>query len=169
MSRSRATGTLRIALLAIIALAAAVLSAGAQETVTISVPVAVSFPVTDVSRSTSGAPNETTVSFSNANLSPGKALRVSVQADAAAFTPPSGSSMPASNVSWNNLGASGGIGWNGTLGPSSFALVFQSNPLTTPGTSGHVDLSWTLAAPGSGIHAGNHQLTIRWKVESITP
>jgi hypothetical protein len=169
MSRSRAAGTLRIVLLGIIAMAAAVLSAGAQETVTISVPLAVSFPVTDVSRSTSGAPNVTTVSFSNANLSPGKALRVSVQADAAAFTPPSGSSMPASNVSWNNLGASGGLGWNGTLGSSSFALVFQSNPLTAPGTSGHVDLSWTLAAPGSGIRAGNHQLTIRWKVESITP
>ena len=169
MSRSRAAGTLRIALLGIIAMAAAVLSAGAQETVTISVPLAVSFPVTDVSRSTSGAPNVTTVSFSNANLNPGKALRVSVQADAAAFTPPSGSSMPASNVSWNNLGASGGLGWNGTLGSSSFALVFQSNPLTTPGTSGHVDLSWTLAPPGSGIRAGIHQLTIRWKVESITP
>ena len=169
MSRSRAAGTLRIALLGIIALAVTVVSAGAQETVTISVPLAVSFPVIDVSRSTSGAPNVTTVSFSNANLSPGKALRVSVQADAAAFTPPNGSSMPASNVSWNNLGASGGIGWNGTLGSSSFALVFQSNPLTTPGTSGHVDLSWTLAPPGSGIRAGIHQLTIRWKVESITP
>jgi hypothetical protein len=169
MSRPRAAGTLRIALLGIVAMAAAVLSAGAQETVTISVPLAVSFPVTDVSRSTSGAPDMTTVSFSNANLSPGKALRVSVQADAAAFAPPSGSSMPASNVSWNNLGASGGLGWNGTLGSSSFALVFQSNPLAGPGTSGHVDLSWTLAAPGSGIRAGNHQLTIRWKVESITP
>ena len=169
MSRPRAAGTLRIALLGIIAMAAAVLSAGAQETVTISVPLAASFPVTDVSRSTSGAPNVTTVSFFYANLTPGKALRVSVQADAAAFTPPSGSSMPASNVSWNNLGASGGLGWNGTLGSSSFALVFQSNPLTAPGTSGHVDLSWTLAAPGSGIRAGNHQLTIRWKVESITP
>ena len=64
-------------------LAAAVVSAGAQETVTISVPLAVSFPVTDVSRSTSGTPSVTTVSFSNANLSPGKALRVSVQSDAA--------------------------------------------------------------------------------------
>jgi hypothetical protein len=44
--------------------------------------------------------------------------------------------------------------------------VFQSDPART---SGHVDLAWTLAAPGSGIRAGTHQLTIRWKLESITP
>ena len=92
-----ATGTLRIALLGSLALTGAV-SAGAQETVTISVPLAVSFPVTDVSRSTSAAPNVTTVSFSNASLSPGGLSGFSVQPDAAAFTPPSGSSMPASNV-----------------------------------------------------------------------
>ena len=166
MSNVRAAGRLRIAVLGIIALAAAVVSARAQETVSISVPLAVSFSVTDVSRSTSGAPNVTTISFSNANLSPGKAIRVSMQSDAAAFTPPSGTSIPASNVSWNNLGANGGIGWNGTLNSSSFALVFQSDPART---SGHIDLGWTLAAPASGIRAGNHQLTIRWKVESITP
>ena len=157
---------MRITVLAIAVSGAAVVSAGAQETVSISVPLAISFPVTDVSRSTSGAPNVTTISFSNAILSLGKALRVSVQADAAAFTPPSGSSIPVANVSWNNLGANGGIGWNGILSSSSFALVFQSDPGRT---SGHVDLGWTLAAPGSGIRAGSHQLTIRWKVESITP
>ena len=166
MSRSRAAAALRVVLLGIVALASAVVAAGAQETVTISVPLAVSFPVTDVSRSTSGAPNVTTVSFSNASLSPGRVLRVSVQPDAAAFTAPSGSSMPASNVSWSNLGANGGIGLNGTLSSASYALVFQSDPART---SGYIDLGWTLAAPGSGIRAGNHQLTIRWKVESITP
>ena len=82
MSRSRAAAALRVVLLGIVALASAVVAAGAQETVAISVPLAVSFPVTDVSRSTSGAPNVTTVSFSNASLSPGRALRVSVQPDA---------------------------------------------------------------------------------------
>jgi hypothetical protein len=88
-----------------------------------------------------------------------------VQPDAAAFTPPSGPSIPASNVSWSNLGANGGVGMNGTLSSSSYALVFQSDPGRT---SGHIDLRWTLSAPGSGIRAGNHQLTIRWKIESVT-
>ena len=153
-------------MLIIAAVTASAVPAAAQETVSVTVPSTVSFSVTDVSRSTSGAPNPTTISFSNANLIPGKALRLSVQASGAGLTPPSGLSIPASNVSWTNLGASGGTGWNGTLGSSFYTLVFQSDPART---SGHVDLGWTLAAPGSGIRAGNHQLTIHWKVESITP
>lgn len=156
----------RVAALGMAISAAAVVSAGAQETVSVSVPMAVSFEVTDVSRGTSGSPQLSTVSFSNATLSPGRALRVSVQADAAAFTPPSGAGIPVSKVSWSNLGASGGVGLNGTLGSSFFALVFQSDPGIA---SGRVDLGWMLAPPGSGIRAGTHQLTIRWKVESITP
>jgi hypothetical protein len=156
----------RIALLGIMAWAAAAASATAQETVNIEVPFAVSFPVTDVTSSTSGTPTPVTISFSNATLIAGRALRVSVQADAAAFTPPRGPGIPASHVSWTTVGASGGAGSNGTLSSSSFALVFQSDPAAS---SGHVDLAWTLMAPGSGIRAGLHQLTIRWKVESISP
>lgn len=156
----------RIALPGIIVLLASVASAGAQDTVLISVPMAVTFTVSNVSGSTPGAPSPTTVSFLNAILTPGKAIRVSVQSDAAAFTAPSGASIPASNVSWNNLGTAGGIGSNGTLSSSSYALVFQGDPARI---SGRVDLGWTLAAPGSGIRAGVHQLTIRWKIESITP
>jgi hypothetical protein len=156
----------RLAVLGAAVCAAAVVTAGAQETVSISVPLAVDFQVTDVSRATSGRPDVTTISFSNASLGPGKALRVSVQPDAMTFTPPGGPSIPVSNVSWNNLGANGGLGWNGTLSSASFMLVYQSDPTRT---SGHVDLGWTLAAPGSGIRAGSHQLMIRWKVESITP
>jgi hypothetical protein len=157
---------MRIAMFSTLAWAATCASAAAQETVNIVVPSAVSFPVTDVTQSTSGGPSPTTISFANANLKPGKALRVSVQADGAAFTPPSGPGIPTSNVSWTMVGAAGGTGWSGTLGSSSYALVFQSDPART---SGHVDLAWTLAPPGSGIRAGTHQLTIRWKLESITP
>ena len=157
---------MRVALFGALTWAATAASAAAQDTVNVIVPSAVSFPVTDVTQSTSGGPSPATLSFSNANLRPGRALRVSVQADGAAFTPPSGSSIPTANVSWTTVGAAGGTGWSGRLGSSSYALVFQSDPART---SGHVDLAWTLAAPGSGIRAGNHQLTIRWKLESITP
>ena len=141
--------------------AAAVVPGAAQETVSISVPMAVDFQVSDVSRSTSGTPDVTTINFSD--MTPGKALRVSVRADAAAFTPPSGPGIPASNVAWNSLG---GLGSDGTLSSSAYTLVYQSNPVAT---SGYIDLQWTLAAPGSGIRAGSHGLTIRWKLESITP
>jgi hypothetical protein len=164
--RSAVSPAIRIALLGIAALAAAVVCAGAQETVNVSVPMAVNFAVTDVTRSTSGAPSPVTISFSNSSLINGRALRISVQADAASFTPPSGSSIPASRVSWTSAGAHGGLGMNGILSSTSYAMVFQSNPATP---SGYVDLAWTMAAPGSGIRAGVHQLTIRWKFESITP
>jgi hypothetical protein len=157
---------MRIALFGALTWAGTAGSAAAQETVNVVVPSAVSFSVTDVTQSTSGGPSPTTVSFSNANLRPGRALRVSVQAGGAAFTPPSGLGIPTSKVSWTTVGASGGTGVNGTLSSSSYALVFQSDPART---SGHIDLAWTLAAPGSGIRAGSHQLTIRWKLESITP
>jgi hypothetical protein len=157
---------MRIAMLGLTTLSGSVVAATAQETVGISVPWAISFAVTDVSRATSGAPSLTTIGFSNATLSSGKALRVSVQSDAATFSAPSGPAIPASNVSWTNQGASGGIGWNGTLSSSSYAVVFQGNPAAT---SGHLDLAWQLAAPGGGIRAGAHQLTIRWKFESIAP
>lgn len=155
-----------MAVFAVTIAAASGRSVGAQETVGISVPLAVDFQVSDVSRSTNGAPSVTRVAFSNASLTPGKALRVSVQADTTAFTPPGGASIPASHVAWTNLGENGGLGTSGTLGASSYALVLQGNQMAT---SGFIDLGWTLAAPGSGIRAGTHQLTIRWKVESISP
>jgi hypothetical protein len=162
-ARSLAAGIL---LAGIVGWAALVGSAGAQETVSLTIPPGISFVVSDVSRSTNGQPGAVRVSFSNASVDPASALRISVRADAAAFTPPSGSSIPASNVSWTTVGAGGGIGWNGVLESSTYALVFQGDPSTTPG---HVDLAWTLAAPGSGIRAGIHQLTIRWKIEAVTP
>jgi hypothetical protein len=164
--RSALPQAARIAIFGIMTSAATGAPAAAQETVHIVVPSAVSFPVTDVARTTSGAPNPTTISFSGAVLGSGKALRVSVQADAFAFVAPSGSRIPASQVIWTTAGPVGGTGWNGTLGSSSYALVFQSDPART---SGHVDLAWALMAPGSGIRAGSHQLTIRWKLESIAP
>jgi hypothetical protein len=138
----------------------------AQETVTIQVPAFVDFAVTDISASTPGGPSAWRISFSNASLTTGKAVRFSVQADAASFTPPNGPAIPASKVSWSPAGASGGIAWSGALSSNAYTLVFQSDPLPS---SGHVDLAWTLGAPGSGIRAGQHQLTVRWKVESITP
>ena len=150
----------------LVVLAAICGPAAAQESVTIQVPSFVSFQVTDVSVTTPGAPSPSTLSFSNAVLGPGRVLRVSVQADAASFTPPNGLRIPVSKVSWSSLGAAGGTAWAGSLHSSSYIVVFQSDPVTA---QGHVDLAWSLAPPGSGIRAGQHELTVRWKVESITP
>ena len=157
----------RVALFGAVAWLGAAGTATAQETVAIEVPSGVSFPVTDVSVSTSGAPNPVTVRFSEGNLGPGRAVRISVQADASAFTPPAGGvTIPASSVSWTSVSFSNGTPSDGTLSASAYTIVFQSDPGST---SGHVDLGWTLAPPPSGVRAGNHQLTIRWKLEAINP
>ena len=158
-------GLAAITVAAVMAVAGATPSV-AQETVSVTVPAGIYFHVTDVSRSTSGMPTSTRIAFSDSSLDIGKALRLSVHADTSTFEPPAGPPIPASLVSWTALGASGGVGWNGTLSSSSYELVFQVDPGEA---SAHVDLAWALAPPGSGIRAGMHQLTIRWKIESITP
>lgn len=154
-----------VAVLGVVA-PAAIRAAGAQKTVTISIPASVSFQVTDIGRPTTGTPAVSTIGFSNAPLGAGRVLRVSVQPDAAAFTPPTGPPIPASLVAWHTLGASGGLGSNGTLSALSYVLMHQSDAGIT---SGHVDVEWRLAPPAAGIRAGSHQLALRWKVESITP
>lgn len=138
------------------------------ESVDISVPSSIGFYVTDVTTPTTGSPNPTAVSFSNASLDLGKSLRISIKADTTDFATPSGggTAIPAAYVSWTTSGAVGGTGFNGSLNYLTFSDVFQSvaNPL-----SGTVDMSWRLAPLPAGIRAGNHTLSITWKLESINP
>ena len=129
----------------------------------VAMPVAVSFVVTDVSLDASGSP-ATSVAFSNALILLGQSVRISVRADSVGFTPPSGNSIPAANVAWTTSNAQGGVGSNNVLSSSTYRQVFQG---AVNGTSGSVDLSWTVTAPGAAIRAGAHSLVLRWKVESV--
>ena len=140
-----------------------VVTHSAPETVSITIPAAVGFAVTNVSAATAGSPASGTVSFSSLNVSGGNVLRISVKADGN-FTPPSGTAIPASRVSWTTSGASNGTGSNGTLSTSAYGQLFQSS---NGKKSGSVNVSWSLAAPGSGIRAGVHTMTVRWKLESF--
>jgi hypothetical protein len=140
--------------------------ADAQETVRITIPSSVTFNVSDVSRSTTGDPAPTVASYTDAQLVALHRLRVSVKADAVSFTAPGGAAIPASNLSWTTSAAQGGTASSGTVSASAYRLLYESNLLPM---SGSVDVTWTLAAPGPGIRAGVHSLTLRWKVESIFP
>jgi hypothetical protein len=132
------------------------------ETVKITLPAAISFAVTNVSLNTPGSPSPTTVSFSNGTILPIHGLRISVIA-LSNFVPPSGTAIPAANVSWTTSGATNGVGSNGVLSTSAYVQLYQGSILNE---SGSVSLTWTLAAPGTPLVAGNHVLTIRWKLES---
>jgi hypothetical protein len=125
----------------------------------------VSFWVTDITAPTDGAPDPTTVSFSNASLNGGSSLRISVSADSATFAVPGGgTAIPASALSWIASGAVGGAGSSGTVDSASYTQVYQSdaNP-----SSGSVDLSWQLSALPAGVAAGDHTLTVRYRFESL--
>jgi hypothetical protein len=143
-------------------------SAGAQESVEVVLPAAVSFAVFDVAAATSGSPGPTRIELTSIQLQAGNALRVSILAEAATFTPPApgGLTIPASKISWTTSGAQGGAGTSGTLSDAAYGQVFQS---TTSASSAQVDVHWTLGAIGGGVRAGWHDLTLRWKLESVTP
>jgi hypothetical protein len=136
------------------------------QTVTIDIPSVVNFDVPDVAQASTGTPNPFALTYNSAVLGSGNALRISVKSISANFTPPSGNSIPASNLSWSILGAVGGAGSPGTLSAAAYSLVYASDINTA---SGSVNLRWTLAAPGTGIRAGLHTLTMIWKVEAFTP
>ena len=133
------------------------------ETCRITLPAAISFAVTNVSASTVGSPSPTAVAFDTAVFLPSHALRISVKADSD-FVPPSGTAIPASRVSWTTSNAVRGTGVNGTLSTTVYGQVYQSSANKT---SGSVDVTWTLAAPGTPLRAGNHTLTMRWKLETF--
>jgi hypothetical protein len=152
----------------VLALAAAITTwaarVDAQQVVLISLPSAVSFNVADVMQDTVGTP--TTVSFTVLNLLLFHAVQISVKADAD-FTPPSGASIPASNVSWTTSNASFSTGFSGTLSTASYGAVLRT-PTSLLG-SGSIDVQWTLAAPGASIRAGTHAAVMRWRLESVVP
>jgi hypothetical protein len=139
--------------------------AAAQETVSMTIPAGVSFAVTDASAATPGSPAPTVVAFTGGTWPPpgGRRFVISIRADAASFTPPAGGSIPASYVTWTASAASGTAS-GGTLSSSAFSQVYRS-PTNTP--SGSVSVTWELAAltPVSNLRAGNHSLTVRWRLE----
>jgi hypothetical protein len=155
-----------VAIAAFAALTVASRPAEAQQVVLISLPAGVTFNVSNVNQSTTGSPNPTTVSFTIVNLLLFHVLRASIKADAD-FTPPSGTAIPASRVSWTTTGADGAVGTSGTLGNASYSQVFQTNSGLLD--SGSIGVRWTLSAPGTGVRAGNHTVTVRWRFESILP
>jgi hypothetical protein len=133
------------------------------ESVRITIPAAIGFAVTNVGVATTGSPSAATVSFASLSVLAGRALRISLKADSN-FIPPSGLAIPAANVSWTTSSPTNGTGSGGTLSTSTYNQLFQSSANRT---SGSVKVTFTLAAPGAAIRAGNHTLTVRWKLESF--
>ena len=129
------------------------------------VPAIIVFEVTDLITTTDAVTGTTTVSFDQALLLLGRALRISVKADGD-LVPLDGGSIPVSNIVWQTSGAVNGVGINGVLSKTAYTPVFESNALVL---SGRVDVVWKLSPPGPAVRAGPHQVTLRWKIESVIP
>lgn len=141
------------------------------DSVNISIPASLAFDVRRVTATTTATPNPLTLSFTNGAMVNGNALRISLRASAINFTPPSGTvTIPADLVSWTKSNPLGGTANDGTVSAFAFTQVYQSNPCVGPPLSGSVDLIFRLGPPGAnGLRAGNHSLTVQWKIEAITP
>ncbi len=151
-------------LAAILLMVCAVQGALWAESVDIVLPAAVGFGVLDIASPCTGSPNPCGISFSNAHLTSGKSLRISVIATADTFTVAGGLAISCSNLTWTTSAAVGGAGSSGRLSSSTYNQVYQSSPNPT---SGSVDITWSLDPCGVGVFAGVQTLTLIWKVESV--
>jgi len=142
------------------------LTATVADQARVTVPAGVSFTVNDIASST--ASGATSISVSNIVLaSATKQLRISLQANAAAFTPPvvASPTWSATDVSWNAAAWTNATGAAGTLSSAAYTVVATCTADATSCSTG--GLTFTLAANGAVTRSGNHTLVVRWKFESI--
>ncbi len=142
------------------------LTANVSEQATVAVPASITFDVDDISVST--AAESASVTISNIALaSATKQLKISIQADAAAFTPPVAeeTTWNASGVTWNAATWTNATGASGTLDHAASSEV-ATCAADAAGCS-TTGLVFTLAPNANVKRAGEHALSITWTFESV--
>jgi hypothetical protein len=143
-----------------------ILTAVVAEQARVTFPSGVSFTVADVASSTASA--NASVNVSNIVLATAsKQLKISLQANAAAFTAPvsGATTWSASDVTWGAGSWTNATGAAGTLSNSAYNEV-----ATCAADAASCDTSslvFTLGAKSTVQRSGNHTLVVRWRVESI--
>jgi len=146
-------------------------AASVSEQARITVPAGITFNVADVTATTNAS--SASIQLTNIVLAAAtKQLRVSVQANAASFTPPvaGATTWSASDVSWTipNGGPNtwlNGTRTNGSLSSGAFATVGTCDP--DAASCGTIGFAMSLAAKPTVKQAGAHTLLVTWKIESI--
>ena len=142
-----------------------VLTATVAEQAKVTVPANVAFTVNDVSSSTPAAAASVTITdivLATAT----KQLKVSLQAAAAAFTPPVAlaATWAPADVTWNASTWTSGTGASGTLSDSAFNEIATCAADTASCST--TDLVFTLGAKPTVKRSGDHTLTVTWKFEA---
>ena len=142
------------------------LTANVSEQARVTVPSAVSFNVTNVAAATAASAASVTVS-SIVLATATKQFKVSLQANAAAFTPPVAGAITwsAADVTWNNAAWTNATGAVGTLSNAAYNTVATCTADAADCST--TALVFTLAAKAAVKRAGNHNLVVTWKFESI--
>lgn len=142
------------------------LTAVVTEQAQVTVPAGVTFNVLNVGANTSAAAASVTVQ--NIVLSSAtRQLRVSIQANAASFTPPAvgDTTWSASDVSWNAATWTNATGTAGALTNAAYTAVATCTAdVSDCSTTG---LVFTLAAQPAVRRAGNHTLVVTWRFEAL--
>ena len=142
------------------------LTATVSEQARVTVPAGVTFNVTNVSAST--AATAASVTVQNIVLATAtKQMRVSLQANAASFTPPvvGATTWAPGDVTWNAATWTNATGASGTLSNAAYTAVATCTAdVADCSTTG---LVFTLGAKATVKSAGDHTLVVTWKFESI--
>jgi phosphotransferase system glucose/maltose/N-acetylglucosamine-specific IIC component len=137
-----------------------------SEQARIAVPAGVAFGVTNVNAVTAAAPAAVTIDrivLSSAT----QQLRLSLQANAAGFTPPDpgATTWSAGDVSWNAAAWTAATGAGGTLSNAAFTEVAACDAGASACST--TELMFSLAPAPAVQRAGAHTLIVTWKIESI--
>ena len=142
------------------------LTANVSEQARVTVPSGVTFSVNNVSASTAASAASVTVT-SIVLATATKQLVVSLQANAASFTPPvvGATTWVAGDVTWNAAAWTNATGASGTLSNAAYNTVATCAADASDCSS--TALVLTLGAKPTVKRAGNHTLVVTWKFESI--
>lgn len=142
------------------------LTANVSEQARVTVPAGITFNVTNVTVNTAASAASVTVD-SIVLATATKQLKISLQGNAASFTPPvvGATTWAVGDVTWNAATWTNATGSSGTLSNSAYNTVATCTADAADcSTTG---LVLTLGAKSTVKRAGNHTLTVTWKFESI--
>ncbi len=142
------------------------LTANVSEQARVTVPSGVTFNVNNIASSTAATAVPVTID-SIVLASAAKQLKISLQANAAAFTPPvaGATTWSAADVTWNTATWTNATGASGTLSSSAFNEVATCDAdAAACSTTG---LVFTLGPKSTVKRSGNHTVVVTWKFESI--
>ena len=143
-------------------------TASVSEQARVTVPASVTFNISDIGSAGSSSAAATVTVTQIVLATATKQFKVSIQANAAAFTPPvsGATTWSASDVTWFAPSWTNGAGAAGTLSSSAFSAVGTCTAdVASCSTTG--SLWFYLAAKTTVKRSGNHSLVVSWKFESI--